>query len=829
MPKLDQKVWWGLKRDFQNYALGITEKTITIVDIPRSEGQLGYTAKGKGIHLANDHPLMDSMTTKEKISFITGVFAHELMHKIATHFQELEKVRDSIPSKYEAEIFWEIANVVEDPSIEAQAKCYFGGWLLKCLHRSIMVLFKESPPMGESPMHPFSQFITALIMYGDGGEVKGDFQDLKARLVFKRVLPLVDQCIDERDSKKRVKLQYEIFLMAKPLWKDIVKNREEMDKLMQELAKIMKNCGKDTKGSGESPMGVEGDDSTEDPAAEKKKKRRKITFRKVSKEELDSIRKLGSSDDDSNIEDESDEVEILYCEENDEPSEEPKTGSGKTQTLTLNDTGDGESDVPKSSGSNESSSEAPEDQCDGDNKESDANTTEGDTDASGASGARASAESDKSESCDDSASGASENDSESDEKGSPTSTASINETSTENKGKPDASGEEGSGAEDEGIETKDDVNGDTDKELPLGRDGEKKDESNSCQNGDTNMSQPADGTDGDYSEPDYEKEAAIDETEYELSESDLGRITEMINDYQAEFDRRENERTDCYSEDLNVPSLAADYSGVRCLNKRISCSNSESLEISYARLTDSIADGINFLFNQMKRIINNDAAEREYRGTGKLNVGRLNCGRMTSRVFDRNIDPANKADMCVEILVDESGSMSSGRNWQCAMMCCIGLAEVLAKLHIPTKVIGFTADHDGSYDVTHHHYMHWLNTKAERMNLMNINAHSNNFDGYSIRYATEMIKRRKEQHKILIIISDGAPACNYYYRKNGIIDTTDAVKQAAKKVDVIGVGIGGRDTSIWRAMYGSAFIHVKDAKDLLTNIGKEIQNIMRRW
>lgn len=68
MAKLDSKVWWGLKRDLQNYALGITEQPLTVVEIPRSEGQLGYTAKGKGIHLANDHPLMDSMTTKEKVA-----------------------------------------------------------------------------------------------------------------------------------------------------------------------------------------------------------------------------------------------------------------------------------------------------------------------------------------------------------------------------------------------------------------------------------------------------------------------------------------------------------------------------------------------------------------------------------------------------------------------------------------------------------------------------------------------------------------------------------------------------------------------------------------
>lgn len=770
MAKLDSKVWWGLKRDLQNYALGITEQPLTVVEIPRSEGQLGYTAKGKGIHLANDHPLMDSMTTKEKVAFITGVFAHELMHKIATHFQELERVRDSFASKYEAEIFWEIANVVEDPSIEAQAKFYFGGWLLKCLHKSIMVLFRESPPMGGEPMHPFSEFITALIMYGDGGEIKGSFQDLKAKLVFNRVLPLVDQCIEERDGKKRVQLQYEIFLRAKPLWKDIVKNREEMDKLMQELAKIMKDRGKDTANSGDKPMEIDGDESAEDPTADKKKRRRKVTFRKVSKEELDKLRKGGSEGEDDGESD----IEVLYTDEEDEDDKPSKSPSGASGAPVG---GEDEDDGTEGEGG----SEASEGDEEGDKPRKAKSTT-----PSGKNSKKNSESEDEDEESDEGSGSTSK----------PGETPDGRESGTEN----------GDGDDD------DDTSGNkADPNTPHG------------------MTMPITGVDGEYSAPDYEKEAAIDESEYELSDADLKRITEMIENYKTEFDQKENAKTDCYSEDLSAPTVAADYSGTRCLNKRIKCSNSAALEVSYTRMVDSISDGINFLYNQMKRIINNDVAEREYRGTGRLNTKRLNCGRMTSRVFDRHIDPANKADMCIEILVDESGSMRSGDNWQCAMMCCIGLTEVLAKLHIPTKVIGFTADHDHGYDVTHHHYMHWLNTREERMNLTNISAHSNNFDGYSIRYATEMIKRRKEQHKILIIISDGAPACNYYYKKNGIIDTTDAVKQAAKKVDVIGVGIGGRDTTVWRTMYGSAFIHVKNAKDLLTNIGKEIQNIMRRW
>lgn len=770
MAKLDSKVWWGLKKDLQNYALGITGQTLMIADIPRSTGEIGFTSKGKTIHLANDHPLMDSMTTLEKIKFITGVFAHELMHKIDTNFPELERVCASCPTRHEAAIFMQTANLMEDIANEAQAKYYFGGFLLECLHWTIMILFREAPPLDARPTHPFSEFVTALIMYGDGGTVKGSFQHKSAKRMFYKVLPIVDKCTEERDNKKRIQLQYEVFLKSKPLWEDIVEDAKEMDKLMEELAEIMDSHGKDRSNNGDKPMELDSDEDAEDPMTEKKKRRRKITFRKASKEEMDELRKNGSKGEDDGESD----IEVLYTDEEDEDDKPGKSPSGASGAPVG---GEDEDDGTEGEGG----SEASEGDEEGDKPRKAKSAT-----PSGKNSKKNSKSEDEDEESDEGSGSTSK----------PGETPDGRESGTEN----------GDGDDD------DDTSGNkADPNTPHG------------------MTMPITGVDGGYSAPDYEKEAAIDESEYELSDADLKRITEMIENYKTEFDQRENAKTDCYSEDLSAPTVAADYSGTRCLNKRIKCSNSAALEASYTRMVDSISDGINFLYNQMKRIINNDVAEREYRGTGRLNTKRLNCGRMTSRVFDRHIDPANKADMCIEILVDESGSMRSGDNWQCAMMCCIGLTEVLAKLHIPTKVIGFTADHDHGYDVTHHHYMHWLNTREERMNLTNISAHSNNFDGYSIRYATEMIKRRKEQHKILIIISDGAPACNYYYKKNGIIDTTDAVKQAAKKVDVIGVGIGGRDTTVWRTMYGSAFIHVKNAKDLLTNIGKEIQNIMRRW
>lgn len=684
MAKLTSAVWQGLKKDLQNLALGITGKTISICEISRAENELGYTSKKGGIYLANDNEMMDSMTTREKVSFITGVFAHELMHKIATDFVELERVRDTITEPREAEIFWNIANVVEDPSIEAQAKYYFGGWLLKCLHRTIMVIFRDTPPLGDK-VSDFAEFMSAMIMYGDGGKIKGKFVSPEAKKYFAEMVPLVDKSIAERNAKKRIQLQYEIFLHTKPLWQSVV----QQQKLMDELSELMREHGKTTCGSGGKPMPLDRNEDATDPAADRKDKRRKATYRKVSKEEMEELLKNAEPGDGTEPDG---DVEILYC---DEPVETPS----------------GASSAPAPG---PESGKAPSDASDGEADEGESTQVSGGGICSG-------------------------------------------------------------------------------------------------------------GT------PDYDKEATIDEEEYELSESDVERIDQMIEQAQNEAKSTKKEKTECNNDDLSAPSVAVNYSGVRCLNRKVSKNPTEQLVAKYDAIVQELSVPINTVYNQMRRIIANDAAEREYRNSGRINVGRMYGGRVTSRVFERNIDPANKADMCVELLVDISGSMANRQKWYNAMLCTIGLAEVFAKLHIPCKVIGFTADTNG-YDVLHYHYMHWLNTKEERLNLLSLQPVCNNFDGYSIRYAAEMLKRRREQHKILFILSDGSPACHYYSNKNGIVDTTDAIRQAAKQFDVIGVGIGSNDDGIWRAMYQScSFTHVKKANDLFSNIGAEIQKLMRKW
>jgi nitric oxide reductase activation protein len=248
---------------------------------------------------------------------------------------------------------------------------------------------------------------------------------------------------------------------------------------------------------------------------------------------------------------------------------------------------------------------------------------------------------------------------------------------------------------------------------------------------------------------------------------------------------------------------------------------------SYARLLTKLNSGISSLTAQFRRIFRNDQEEIEHRANGKINQKRLNSGRKTIRVFDKKRNPAEKSNLSILLLVDESGSMSGSRA-TAAKMCAISLAETLANCKVPCYIIGFTADCNG-YDAVHNHYVTWRNTRSDRLRLLDITARADNFDGYSIRYAGEVLKKHASEHKLMIVISDGQPACYSYYGSDGIQDTKDAIREVRKYASVLGVAIGNSDTEELHYMYGKDFIHISDVEDLFAGISRKITRLVKEW
>ncbi len=76
-------------------------------------------------------------------------------------------------------------------------------------------------------------------------------------------------------------------------------------------------------------------------------------------------------------------------------------------------------------------------------------------------------------------------------------------------------------------------------------------------------------------------------------------------------------------------------------------------------------------------------------------------------------------------------------------------------------------------------YQHSL-SPAVGPGIETIAAQDDNRDGLAIRVAGEMLKRRSEKQKFLIVFSDGEPSA-FEYESNGIIDTHEAVMKLRRE------------------------------------------------
>lgn len=305
-----------------------------------------------------------------------------------------------------------------------------------------------------------------------------------------------------------------------------------------------------------------------------------------------------------------------------------------------------------------------------------------------------------------------------------------------------------------------------------------------------------------------------------LTEDELLAIDELSERYTSEDEEEKRARSETDETDFDLP-VGGGFQNVckhaRCQNIWVKCSKTPAVQKSYDAIVSSMSGSINGLASQLKRILHNRQEENVYKTSGKISMKRLNCGRATSRVFNKKRYPET-SDIAVAIAVDISGSMY-GENIVSARKTAIALAEVFGKLNIPIYIFGFTADEAG-YDVNHYHYLNWSNQKSDRLRLLSISARSNNFDGYSIRYAAELLKRKDADKKLLFVISDGAPAAYAYNHVNGCQDVQLAVSEANRVATTIGILLGGADPTKHRQMYGYNFVHCRTVNELFPQLAK---------
>jgi cobalamin biosynthesis protein CobT len=187
---------------------------------------------------------------------------------------------------------------------------------------------------------------------------------------------------------------------------------------------------------------------------------------------------------------------------------------------------------------------------------------------------------------------------------------------------------------------------------------------------------------------------------------------------------------------------------------------------------------------------------------GKLHAGslhRLVSGRGTeaeSRVFRQHVT-SDTLDTAVSLLVDCSGSMS-GTKYDTACAAAVSVAMALRPLHIPYNVLGFSTEYYGTCRPIINVFNDWNEnvTQDEMLRRFGVVAGElqDNSDGDCVAWAANYLQQRKEKRKILIVLSDGAPA-GRFWAGNPSAYTKEVVKtlEQRKVVEVYGIGILDRN------------------------------------
>ena len=194
-------------------------------------------------------------------------------------------------------------------------------------------------------------------------------------------------------------------------------------------------------------------------------------------------------------------------------------------------------------------------------------------------------------------------------------------------------------------------------------------------------------------------------------------------------------------------------------------------------------------------------------------------------------------DTLVTILIDNSGSMR-GKPISVAAICADILSRTLERCMVKVEILGFTTKHwkGGSSrekwmknnkpslpgrlnDLRHIIYksadIPWRQTKNNMGLMLKEGLLKENIDGEALKWAFNKMNKRKEDRKILMVISDGAPVDDSTLSTN----TSDYLETNLKKtvkwienksdIELLAIGIGHDVTR-----YYNRAVKITDVQDL---------------
>ena len=204
------------------------------------------------------------------------------------------------------------------------------------------------------------------------------------------------------------------------------------------------------------------------------------------------------------------------------------------------------------------------------------------------------------------------------------------------------------------------------------------------------------------------------------------------------------------------------------------------------------------------------------------NIGRIYAGHNQPRIFKQKCATKIQTDTAMFILGDASGSMSNER-YTTSSCCQVAMSEVLQTLQIAHMMMQFSTRHKGRA----HFIMKNFNERyVSRDTLIKRYASGKitmgcNADGEAVTAAAQMLAKRPEKNKLLIVLSDGSPA---YHGRHGndrkYLKDTVGIIEESKVMNIIGIGI--QTSSVQKYYKNSKVVHTLDQlESVLLNLLRE--------
>ena len=268
----------------------------------------------------------------------------------------------------------------------------------------------------------------------------------------------------------------------------------------------------------------------------------------------------------------------------------------------------------------------------------------------------------------------------------------------------------------------------------------------------------------------------------------------------------------------------------------------------------SFQDLITKLANKLQRQL---LAKQNRAWEFDLEEGLLDSSKLT-RVI---IDPQNSLsfkkekdldfkDTIVTLLIDNSGSMR-GRPITIAALCADILSRTLERCSVKVEILGFTTKNwkggksreewnkknkpknpGRLNDLRHIIYKsadtHWRQSKKNIGLMLKEGLLKENIDGEAISWAYNRIKKRKEERKILMVISDGAPVDDSTLSVNSgdflekHLEKTVKFIENKSDIEILAIGIG-HDVS----RYYNKAIKITDVQELGDVMINQLSNLFK--